>query len=194
MSDKNLKVTVTGRFIGGALFEPKEHEDGGKPKYSACVVLDEGEDAKVKKLAAAAVKNKWGNKKPGGLQNWTVREGDDEEYEQSFEKLYINPKSTREPQTVIRRNGVMEKVELDDDILYTGCYVAVSVGVYAYDGDKKKGIKPGVTLNLRAAMFLKDGERLSDSVNAENEFDGFKSEAAANDDDFGDIFGEEDAA
>ena len=47
---------------------------------------------------------------------------------------------------------------------------------------RKKGIKPGVTLNVRAVMFLKDGERLGDSVDVEEEFDGFDSDL--DDDDF----------
>lgn len=57
----------------------------------------------------------------------------------------------------------------------------VSVEAYGYDGDKAKNIKPGVTLNLRAILFRKDGERLSDYIDAESEFEGFDSEL--NDDD-----------
>ena len=54
----------------------------------------------------------------------------------------------------------------------------------AYPADKEKGIKPGVTLNLRGVMFTKNGERIDDVVNPENEFGDYSSEETAEDDDF----------
>jgi len=185
MSDLTVKATVKGRFVGGGLFEPKEQENGGKPKFSACIVLDEGQDEKVEEIIENALNNKWGKKRPPGLQNWGVREGDDPEFEASFERNFINPKSTSAPKTLVKVDGVATKVTQEERVIYAGCYVAVSISAYAYDGDKKKGIKPGVTLNVRAVMFLKDGERLGDSVDVDEEFEGFDSDL---DDD--DMFGE----
>ena len=177
MSDKQeLQVTVKGRFIGGALFAPKETD--GKTQYNACVVLDDGEAVKVERVIRAAAKEKWGDKMPAGLQNWGVREGDDPEFAHSYEKQFINPKAGEkvQPAVLAKRNGVMENVEEDDGIVYPGCYVAVSVNAYAYAGDKAKNIKPGVTLGLRGVMFLRDGEPLTDRLNAESEFADFDSE------------------
>lgn len=185
MSEKQeLKITVKGRFIGGALFEPKETD--GKTQYNACVVLDDGEAAKIEKITQAAVKEKWDGKKPSGLQNWGVREGDDPEYAHSFEKQFINPKAGLKvkPAVLVKRDGVMQNVEEDDGIIYPGCYVAVSVNAYAYDGDKTKNIKPGVTLGLRGVMFIKDGEPLTDRLNAESEFADFDSEFSDGEDIF----------
>lgn len=169
------RVTVTGRFIGGGLWEPRKTTEDSAEKYSTCVVLNSGQASKVEKVVNAAIVEKWGNKKPSGLQIWGVREGDEEEFEASFEQEFINPKAGKPPQTLIKRGGVVEKVTEEEDILYPGCYVAVSIGAYAYDGDKKKSIKPGVSLNVRAIMFTKDGERLGDVVNAEAEFEDFES-------------------
>jgi len=183
MSDAILKATVKGRFVGGGLFEARENENGGKPKFSACVVLeDEAQVEKINEIIENAIEEKWGKKRPAGLQNWGVREGDDPEFEASFEKSYINPKSTSAPQTLIKVDGVAQKVTEEEKIIYAGCYVAISVSAYGYDGDRKKNIKPGVTLNVRAVMFLKDGERLGDSVDVDEEFDGFDSDL---DDDLG---------
>lgn len=181
MSEEILKVTVKGRFVGGGLFEPKEQENGSE-KYSACTVLDKGEDEKIEDLIEKAIADKWGKKKPPGLTIWGVREGDDPEFEASYERQFINPKSTRAPKTLVKADGEVRQVTKDEGVIYPGCYVAVSVSVYAYDGDKKKNIKPGVTLNVRAVMFLRDGERLGDSVDVDEEFDGFDSDF---DDDMG---------
>lgn len=176
MSNKPIQTTVTGRLIGGGVFEPREQENGGDPKFSSCVVLDENQSVRIQKIIAAAISEKWGNKKPAGLTTWGVREGDDEEYEASFGKEFINPKSTRQPRTIIKSKGQIEDVVQDDNVIYAGCFVAVSVSAYAYEGNKKKNIKPGVSLNLRAVMFLRDGDPLGDVVDADGEFEGLESD------------------
>jgi len=183
MSDKNqTQVTVLGRFIGGGLFEARQGDEDAVPKFSACVVLEDGEEKKIEKIRDIAVKEKLGSK-PGKYVDWTVREGDDPEYDASYEKFFINPKAQRAIKTMIKRNGVAEPVSKEDDIIYPGCYVAISVSAYAYSANPKKRIKAGVTLNARGVMFWKDGERLDDYMNAEEEFGDFESEVKEDDDD-----------
>jgi len=182
MAELRTNITVKGRFIGGALFEP--NEDG---KHSACIVLDDGEDSKIEDVRDNAIKNKWGNKVPPGLTDWTVREGDDEEYEASFGNMFINPKSSgkKAPKTVVKVDGVIEAV--DDTVIYPGCYVAVSVNAYCMDANKEKKMKACVCLGLGNVMFLKDGERLGGGSNPEDDFEDFESVV---DNDEGDIWGE----
>ena len=93
MADREDVVTVTGRFVGGGLFEPRSKEEGKDARYSACVVLDDGENEKIDKLIMFVKKDKWGTKVPPGLQTWGVREGDDPEFEASFEIpfRFVNP-------------------------------------------------------------------------------------------------------
>lgn len=183
MSDRPTKATVTGRFIGGGLFQPRANENSpDRPRYSACIVLDKGEDEKVDEVIERAMSDRWGNKLPAGLQDWGVREGDDPEYETSYGQKFINPKSTKPPKTLVKEGTVYVETTLDDGVIYPGCYVGASIEAYAYDGDKKKGIKPGVTLNLRAVLFRKDGERLDDYMDAESEFGGVKVEASNDND------------
>lgn len=181
-----LKTTVLGRYVGGPIFEPKisEEEDSrGEPFYSACVILNNGEEKKIKKIRDEAIKQKFGDKPPK-TDDWTIREGDDEEYEASYGSLFINPKSKNQPELVIKRAGVLHNVTKEDDLLYPGCYVAISVNSFCYDKKPERNVKrPGVSLSSRAIMFLKHGERLSDVVNAEAEFDGFDSEIEDADDD-----------
>lgn len=176
MKNRETLTTVTGRFIGGGLFQPRTQEEGKPPRHNACVVLDEGQEDKIKLALTYARNEKWGSKKPAGLTIWGVRKGEDEEFENSYGMSYINPKSSRLPELLVKRNGKFVQVTEDDDLLYPGCYVAVSVEAYGYDGDKAKSIKPGVSLNLRGVMFRRHGERLSDYVDAENEFEGLDSE------------------
>ena len=170
------KITVTGRFVGGGLFEPRaDANNADKLRYNACVVLDDGEAAKIEKAVEAAIREKWGNKRPAGLQNWGLREGDDPEYEFSYQNKFINPKSTSKPKVLRREDGMLVEVSVDEHLVYAGCYGAVSVIAYAYDGDRKKGIKPGITLGLRAFMFTKHGEPLGDRLDAESEFSGIET-------------------
>jgi len=184
MSD--LKTTVIGRFVGGALFEA--NDDG---KYTACIVLEPGEEKKIEAIRDAAKQSKWGSKQPSKVTDWTAREGDDPEFETSFGNFYINPKAgaKSQPKTVIKRSGVIEAV--DNSVIYAGCYVAVSVNAYCMDANPEKKMKACVCLGLGNVMKLKDGERLGGSSNPEDDFDGFESE----DDDFDiDGFFEKDAA
>ncbi len=127
MADKETRVTVQGRYTGGALWAAKANQqDPDRERFSACVVLNKGEDAKTAAAAEAAMTEKWGSKLPGGLQDWTVREGDDPEYEASYEQKFINPKSTRPIQVVQKRDGAFHPLTQEDGVVYPGCYVGAS--------------------------------------------------------------------
>jgi hypothetical protein len=178
------KIVVKGRFIGGPLFHPRKTEEHKAAQYGATIVLDDGEEAN--KLAAAvtqAIADKWAGKKPPGLQDWAQRVGDDPEYP-SFEKNYINPKASSvgkdgqdipRPGTFIKRGGVVQPIDQASGIIYPGCYVAVEIDVYAYDGNREKSIKPGISTTLNKVLFLKDGDRLSSQTRAEDAFADFES-------------------
>lgn len=170
------KITVKGRLLNNAAFEPKTDETYDKTQYSALVVLEDGESDKIRKLVKEVCKEKFGAKIPAKLADWTVREGDDEDFENTFEREFINAKSNRQPAIVIRENGQIRKLDQEEDMIYAGVHVYVSIDVYAYVGDKAKKNPPGVSTGLRAIMFWKHGERLGDSVNADSEFEDFESE------------------
>ncbi len=175
-----MQTTVKGRFIGGGLYQAKEAN--GKTQFSACVVLEPGEADKVNRAIESAIHEEFGSKPPKGLQDWGVRVGDDEEFEHSFERQFINPKASEDKKPKVLKRVEGELVECED--VYPGCFVHVSVNAYAYKGDSNKGIKPGASLRLRGVMFWKDGDRIGDSFK-ENEFEGFESEVDE------DAFGEE---
>lgn len=165
------KVTVTGRYTGGAIWSPKVDKQG-KARCAAVVVLDPGQADLVRRACEAARKEEWADRKPPGYEEYGVRVGDDPEFDLSYEREFIRPKSTRPPKVLRKVAGHPVDVTDADDVLYPGCLVAVSVNAYAYKGSKDDGIKPGVSLNLRAVMFRGHADRLSDHVDPDAEFDG----------------------
>jgi hypothetical protein len=187
-------LTVTGRFLGGGLFTPRAKEEGKVPEYSAALALDAGQEEKIAAAKAVALANEFGTKIPATLQDWTVREGDDPEFA-SYGLAYINAKLKavnkhgvphKRPPTYVRRGGGLVEIGQDDNIIYPGSYIALSIQVYAYPGDKAKSIKPGASITLRQALFLKDGPVLGTVLDAESDFEGLESEALSEED--GDLF------
>jgi hypothetical protein len=177
---KMSNVVIKGRLASGAkkLFEGEENQYG-KFEYSALVILDDESIAKVEAAKAEALADTFGNKIPKNLQDWVIREGDDEEYEASFGKKFINAKKKggKAPQVLKKVGGVKEQIFLEDDVLYSGCYVAAVISIYAYTGDPSKKIQPGVSCGLEAVMFVRDGERLGrPEVNVDEAFEGIESE------------------
>jgi hypothetical protein len=179
-----MGIVVKGRFTGGALFAPKA-DPKGKEQYTANIVLDDGEEQKLLAAMEDVIREKWGGKPPSGLQKWAVRKGDDEEYETSFGKWYVNAKAgtvsgkgvpLARPGTFVKRDGALYGVEATDDVIYPGCYVAIELSVYGYDGDKKNGIMPGITCGFNKVLFLKNGPRLSSQTSADTVFADFDSE------------------
>lgn len=180
-----MNVVVKGRLASGAkkLFEGEENPYG-KFEYSALIILDEESIAKVEEAKAEALAETFGTKIPKNLNDWVIREGDDEEYEASFGKKFVNAKKKggKPPQVLKKVGGVKEPIYLEDDVLYSGCYVAAVISIYAYTGDPAKKIQPGVSCGLEAVLFVRDGERLGrPEVNVDDAFAGIDSEL---DDDF----------
>jgi len=169
------KVTVTGRLLNNAVFQPKLNETNGKEQYSALLLLDEGQAAKIQQAKEAAILETFEGKAPPNLNDWTVRVGDDEEYELTFGHEFINAKHVRAPRVVVRENGNIRDLHPDEGLIYAGCNVAVSIDVYAYKKNSERKIPPGVTIGLRAVMFTGHNEPLGSGGASDNEFDGFDS-------------------
>ncbi len=181
MTTKMTQTTVTGRYVGGSLFEVNDDN-----KFSALVVLDDGQEAKIEKIRDLAIKEKFGDKKPAGLVDWCLREGDDPEYTASFGHMFINPKGGERnpPKTVMKVNGVLTSV--GPETIYPGCFVAISVNAYALPANTEKKMKACVCLGLGNVMFLRDGERLGGTSNPDDDFAEFESDV----DDLSDLLGE----
>lgn len=179
-------IVVKGRLVSGdkKLFEGEVNQYD-KFEYGATIVLDADSVAKLEAERDAALEETFGNKIPKNLQDWTIREGDDEEYEASFGEKFINAKKKggKAPQVFKKVNGEKELVAQDEELIYAGCYIAAVVSVYAYKGDRDKKIQPGVSCGLEAVMFIKHGERLGrPTVNTDEAFADIESELDSDDD------------
>lgn len=170
-------LTVTGRLLTGAekLFV------GENGQFNAIVLLD---DENVKKVEAAkkkALEDEFGDKIPAKLQDYAIRDGDDPEFEHTYEQKFINAKKKKvpAPRVVRKVNGELEPLTMESGVIYAGCYVAANISVYAYPGGtgpNGEKILPGASVGLSAVMFLKDGEPLGDNVNLDDAFGDFESE------------------
>lgn len=157
--------------MGGGLFTPRKDRSGNL-KHSACVVIDDPRE--VKKIEAArdaAIAEKFPSGFPKRGVDWTIREGDEEEFEASFGHMFINPKSTKPVGIGTRVDGKFERIDQESGIIYPGCYVFISVEAYGYKGEDGAG----VTLGLQGVCFFKDGEPLGPRFD-ETDFDGCESE------------------
>lgn len=180
----NVKTTVTGRLISyKGLFKPDENG-----KYTAIIVLDTKQDKKVEQIINNAKQNKWGDKKVPGLTIYSTREGDDPEYESTYEHVFIRPKSNNPPQMLVKRNGALHAVSEDEKLFYAGCYVAVSISAYGVEQNKEKQIPNTLSLSLDGMLFLKYGDRLGNSFDAEEAFGNFED---SDDDEAADTFSED---
>lgn len=107
------------------------------------------------------------------------RDGEEKEHLGGFGPgtIYIKAKSKNRPGVV----AADAKTPIDDpSLLYAGCYVRVSLGVWAYDNVSK-----GVSFWINSVMFVRDGVRLDGQTNPEEDFDGMAETASvgAGDDD-----------
>ena len=168
------------------LFKPRvsKNEAGveKEPEYAAVLILDKANkahtaviaeiEAEAKKMAA----EKWG-KAPVKLK-MPFRDGDtysdDEtgEIKKGFENPCwgINAKCQNKPDVVHRDMGPIT----DPNVVYGGCYCNVVVQLYPWE-HKTNG--KGVSANLGAVQFVKDGERFGrEQVKAADVFEPIEEE------------------
>ena len=174
MADKPKKLIVRGRLVSNIWKLKENANDADKMQYSFNVILDEGEEKKIIKRRDEVCKEIFGKVKGAKFDDWTVREGDDEEFELSYERHYVNVKAGegKFPAALVKRGGKQIDIEEGDDLLYPGANVALSLTMF---GNKKKDKIPAfITLGIKAILFVEHGERLTDTV-ADDEFDDFES-------------------
>ena len=157
------EVIIPCRLSYANIWEPKQVNGTGDPKYSCCLLIKKSDTnalAAIRK-AIEAIKTdpaslaKWGGKLPPKLKE-PLRDGDEEKDDENYAGCYFlnaNASENRRPKIIDRAcNDV-----LDQDEVYSGCYANVKVSIYAYNNPKGgKGISAG----LVAIQKTKDGPRL----------------------------------
>lgn len=173
-SSPNKVVTGKVRLSYVNLLQPRASEEGEKPKYSVMLLIpkkDEKTVAKLRAAATAALKDgiaKGIFKSNAKLDNvWkTLKDGDDHEDVDNRPEYagnwLMNVSSATKPAIVdTDLDPIMEEGEV-----YSGMYARVSLGAFAYDSKKSKGVSFG----LNNVQKLEDGERLGGGSTAEEDF------------------------
>lgn len=167
------ELIIPCRLSYANIWEPKQVNGTGDPKYSCCLLIPKTDTATLVKLEAAidAVKKdpksltRWGGKLPPKLKE-PLRDGDEERDDDTYAGCkFINANSSenRRPRIIDQRCNEV----LDQDEVYSGCYANVKIGLFAYSASGNKGIGAG----LEVIQKVRDGERLSGG----NSLDGFET-------------------
>ena len=166
----NEKI-VTGpfRLAFPRVFEPSAAVKGGKEKYSIMMLFPkDGESLlpkiggpgimELRKLAMAAVKEKWGEDKakwpsnlrnisfadyvsPNGKDGFPVRDGDDAEWEGFEGHWYLKASSDNQPGMVDAKvNPILDKAEV-----FGGLICRAQITAFAYDSNGSKGVSFGLS-------------------------------------------------
>lgn len=182
----SLKTPV-GRLCFPAIFEKEKQMEGATtpPKYAATIVFDKtyltankDEMARFNAIRTAAdavcrekFKKSLKDATAAIARFWTpFRDGAEKAHLDGYGEgtLFFKASSRNRPGAV----GPDGKTPIDDaEALYAGCYVRISVSPYAFDNKMK-----GVGIGLNNVMFIRDGDRLSGGVNAEDDFGEFAME------------------
>lgn len=166
------------------IFQPSAMDDNSTPKYSAELLIpkDHPDLPAVKRAIFEAGAEKFpqavATGKPWPMGFTCALKDADKDVDGSgvllAEKIpaskgcyILKAQSTRRPVTLGRRKEALTE---SDGIIYSGCYVNVSVAAAGYEFGK---IKKGVTCYLNGVQFVQDGERFgSDASSDFDELDG----------------------
>ena len=199
-------ITVPFRLAFPEVFAPKASVEGGKEKFSITMMFPKDGSLlipampgdgilELRKIAYAAVKEKWGDDKskwpanlktldfakyvsPTGKDGWPLRDGDLVEWDGFAGMLFARASSQYQPGMV---NQKLQPV-IDKDAVYGGLICRAQVHAYADDNSGNKG----VTFGLNNLQILKDdGTVFSAKQDPAGVFDAFGDGGSNGGDPFG---------
>jgi hypothetical protein len=181
----NARKVTTPEFRASFayIFSPQEPMEGAQdktPKYGVTMLFDEKARAtpayaKMKELAIAALKEKFGDKMTPDGQGWyklktgkalknPFRDGAEKaELEGYTGMVFCAATSKMQPGLV---DASLQRIISEQDF-YSGCYARATITAYGYD----KAGNVGVAFGLQNVQKLRDGEAFSGRTAAENDFD-----------------------
>lgn len=154
------------------IWEAKAIGDSEEKKFSTSIIIDKKDKELIKKIEAAVEaakesgKAKWGGTIPKKLK-LPLRDGDDDDSrseDEAYQGMYFLNATSRTKPGII--DSVHKKEITDQSLVYSGCYVYVSLNMYPYDTKGNKGVAVG----LNNIMKYKDGEPLAGRASAESDF------------------------
>lgn len=173
---------VRGAFL--EVFEAKQVNGEGKPSFSATVLLEPTDKQLdiLEKAALEVARGKWGAKADQvvkackGQDKWITHDGDLKSQYAGFEGMvYVNARNPVRPLVIDRDKSPLTA---QDGKPYAGCYVNVSLELWAQDNQYGKR----VNASLGGVQFVKDGDRFAGGTAAEeSDFDELGDGADATD-------------
>lgn len=152
------------------LFTARAVNEGDKPKFSCNLILDDEKHAKLIRTLERAIDKvadeHWKGKVPKTLKI-CLRDGDEYADKDGYGEgtHFLTASSDKRPPVVDRD---MTPIADEDDKVYAGCYVNVTIRLWAQDNKYGKRVNAA----LRAVQFVKDGDAFgAEPIDAENEFD-----------------------
>lgn len=181
---KRKLITPVFRLSFPNLKEPRAAQEGGKKKFGVQAIWDKSKfsekDQKrwkamlseLDRVSQEKFKKDW-KKLPSSFKKG-IRDGEDKEDLEGYGpgKKFASLTSSIRPGACDNVKGDDDKyiaIDLteDSDRFYPGCYCRATVNAYAYD----QGGGKGVALGLQNIQFVKDGPRLDNRTDAEDDFD-----------------------
>ena len=178
-------VTGKVRLSFCQLFEPKEPQGGGDPKYSVTLLIPKSDKATMQKITAAmqeardnfCAKN--GAAALPAKPSHTLHDGDGtrpggEPFGPECKGCWVITVSSKQKPVVVDAAG---NAILDPGDVYSGCYGRASINFFGYNRAGKKGLSAG----LLAIQKLHDGEPFG-TVGSADDFNDGDVDAGALDD------------
>lgn len=158
-------ITPEFRVSFPNVFRPaKSMQPNSEPKYGLAMLFPKGADlSALKKAAAEAVKEKWGDAPPKNLRS-PFRDQGEKEFE-GYEEgaIFISATSKQKPGLV---DGGNQDI-IDESEFYAGCYARASVRAFAYDQSGNRGVAFG----LQNVQKLRDGDPLGGRSKPQDDFE-----------------------
>lgn len=179
-------VTGKVRFSYVNIFEAREPQGGGAPKYSVTLLIPKSDTATMGKIKQAmadareAYCNRNGANALPAKPVHTLHDGDGQrdngdDFGPECKGCYVITVSSKNKPVIVDafRNPITDPAEV-----YSGCYGRASINFYGYSRNGKKGISAG----LLSVQKLHDGEPLGGSMGSADDFDDGYSDVEAGDD------------
>ena len=161
------EVIIPCRLSYANIWEPKQVNGTGDPKYSCCLLIKKSDTnalAAIRKAIEAikadpASLAKWGGKLPPKLKE-PLRDGDEEKDDENYEGCYFlnaNANADRRPRIIDRACNEV----LDQDEVYSGCYAKVinldkDAEPDIYNAIKRNALLENVTLDENGKIDFAD--------------------------------------
>ena len=152
-----MRITIENcRLSYPFIFKPKAYEQGDDEKYSAkgLLELDDPQIAKIKDALSQFARDNFDKKDLSKVKFcFNKIDIEDEEGEVASSVMCINASDFQRPHTLHRN---LKPVSASDGVFYPGCYVNLSVSLWAQNNKFGKR----VNANLLGVQFVGDGEQL----------------------------------